>query len=135
MKILIIPARGGSKGIKLKNLQRVNGVILVERAIRTAKKANLDQIIVSTDNPEIMRIASSYGVLVHQRSNETSQDKASTESVILEVIKDYEETWNRDAILGFLQVTSPFVSYETINECFNLAEQGYSAFSATGPKL
>ncbi len=131
MKILIIPARGGSKGIKLKNLQRVNGVTLVERAIRTAKKANLDQIIVSTDNPEIMRIATSYGVLVHQRSNQTSQDQASTESVILEVIKDYDETWNSDAILGFLQVTSPFVSYETINECFNFAEQGYSAFSAT----
>ena len=130
MRILIIPARGGSKGIPRKNLKTVNGISLVERSIRVALKSKVDQIIVSTDDKEISDVAIKYGVTVHNRSSENSGDSASTESVILEVIDKYESNWPIDSVIGFIQATSPFVSAETINECFDLAEKGFSSFSA-----
>ena len=130
MRILIIPARGGSKGIPRKNLKMVNGISLVERSIRVALKSKVEQIIVSTDDKEISDVAIKYGVTIHNRSSENSGDSASTESVILEVIKTFENTWSLDSVVGFIQATSPFVSTETINECFELAEKGFSSFSA-----
>ena len=130
MRILIIPARGGSKGIPRKNLKTVNGISLVERSIRVALKSKVDQIIVSTDDKEISDVAIKYGVTVHNRSSENSGDSASTESVILEVIDKYESNWPIDSVIGFIQATSPFVSAETINECFDLAEKGFSSYSA-----
>jgi N-acylneuraminate cytidylyltransferase len=130
LRILIIPARGGSKGIPRKNLKMVNGISLVERSLRVALKSKVDQIIVSTDDKEIADVAIKYGATLHNRSSENSGDSASTESVILEVVEKYQINWPSDSAVGFIQVTSPFVSTETINECFDLAEKGYSSFSA-----
>ncbi len=130
MRILIIPARGGSKGIPRKNLKTVNGISLIERSIRAALKSKVDQIIVSTDDKEISDVAIKYGVTLHNRSRENSGDSASTESVILEVIETFESSWRSNSVIGFTQATSPFVSAETINECFDLAEKGFSSFSA-----
>lgn len=131
MRILIIPVRGGSKGIQNKNLQTVNGITLLERAIKTSLRTKLDEIIVSTDSQEIKNVVKKYPkIKIHNRSSETSSDTASTESVILEVIKDLGSSWPTSSSIGFYQVTSPFVEPKTINQCFDLAEQGYSAFSA-----
>ena len=130
MRVLIIPARGGSKGIHKKNLQTVNGISLVERTIKSALRAEVDKIIVSTDDFEIKEIASKYAVEIHDRSEETSGDTSSTESVILEVISYFENQWPKNTTLGFCQVTSPFIESKTINECFSLVDKGFSAFSA-----
>ena len=130
MRILIIPARGGSKGIPRKNLRTVNGISIVERALRTALKSKVDKVIVSTDDKEISEIAAKYGAVIHNRSSENSGDSSSTESVILEVINKFETNWPNDSVVGFIQATSPFISSQTVNECFDLAEQGYSSFSA-----
>lgn len=130
MKILIIPARGGSKGIVKKNLQTVNGISLIERALKSALKSSVDKIIVSTDDLEIEKIATNYSVEVHKRSQQTSSDTASTEEVMLEVISKFENTWAEDSILGFCQVTSPFIEVDTINKCFEEAQKGFSSFSA-----
>jgi YrbI family 3-deoxy-D-manno-octulosonate 8-phosphate phosphatase len=130
LRILIIPARGGSKGIPRKNLKMVNGNSLVERSLRAALKSKVDQIIVSTDDREISDVAISYGATLHNRSSENSGDSASTESVILEVIEKFESHWPSNTVVGFIQATSPFISPETISECFDLAEKGYSSFSA-----
>ena len=130
MRVLIIPARGGSKGIEKKNLQTVNGISLLERTIKSALQAKLDKIIISTDDSEIKGIASKYAVEIHNRSEETASDTSTTESVILEVISNFEKMWQLDAAIGFCQVTSPFIQSQKINECFSLAEKGFSAFSA-----
>ena len=89
----------------------------------------MDKIIVSTDDAEIKSIASKYAVEIHDRSEETSSDTSSTESVISEVISNFEKLWQTDTAIGFCQVTSPFIQSQTINECFSLAEKGFSAFS------
>ena len=131
MRILIIPVRGGSKGIPNKNLQTVNGITLVERAIRTSLRAKIDEIIVSTDSEEIKNVVKKYPTIkIQNRSNETSGDTASTESVILEVIKDLGADWPKNSSIGFYQVTSPFVESKTINECFEKADKGEVGFSA-----
>jgi YrbI family 3-deoxy-D-manno-octulosonate 8-phosphate phosphatase len=129
-RVLIIPARGGSKEIPKKNLQKVNGISLIERALRTAIKSKVDKIIVSTDDSDIIKISEKYKIIVHNRSNLNSSDEASTESVILEVIKDLGQNWPPETVIGFYQVTSAFVRPETINECFSHSERGFSAFSA-----
>ena len=102
----------------------------MERTIKSALQAELDKIIVSTDDIEIKKIASKYAVEVHDRSEETSKDTSSTESVILEVISHYENQWPEKVSIGFCQVTSPFIESKSINECFTLADQNFSAFSA-----
>ncbi len=131
MRILIIPVRGGSKGIPYKNLKTVNGITLVERAIRTSLRAKIDEIIVSTDSEEIKNVVKKYPTIkIQNRSNETSGDTASTESVILEVIKDLGADWPKNSSIGFYQVTSPFVESKTINECFEKADKGEVGFSA-----
>jgi N-acylneuraminate cytidylyltransferase len=108
----------------------VNGITLIERAIKIALKSNVHQVIVSTDDSQIKHISSKYGVIIHNRSIKNSDDSSSTEAVILEVIQDFESKWEKEVTLGFYQVTSAFVSQKTINACFEFSEKGYSAFSA-----
>ena len=49
--LAIIPARSGSKGIKNKNIKKINNVTLIEKAYTVAKKSKIfDQIIISTDS-------------------------------------------------------------------------------------
>lgn len=56
--IAIIPARKGSKRIKNKNMCEINGKTLVEYSISVAKKSKyIDEVLVSTDSPEIINIA------------------------------------------------------------------------------
>ena len=53
--LIVIPARGGSKGIKKKNLQKIDGMTLVARSIESAKFSSAPTVIVvSTDDIEIM---------------------------------------------------------------------------------
>lgn len=63
--ICIIPARGGSKGIKFKNLRKVCGKPLIYYPIKAAIKSRVcDKIIVSTDCKKIKKIAKKYGAEV-----------------------------------------------------------------------
>jgi len=105
-QVTIIPARGGSKGIKAKNVQEVNGITLVERAIKSAQKIKENLIIVSSDDKKILNLARTSNVISHQRSEINSSDSASSESVVLEILNDYNL---RDVIVTLLQVTSPFI--------------------------
>ena len=60
--IAIIPARGGSKGLPGKNIRDLKGKPLIAYAIDCARKArHIDQVIVSTDDPEIADVARQYG--------------------------------------------------------------------------
>ena len=59
MKILaIIPARSGSKGLKSKNIKKINNKTLLEYSIRSAQESKkIDKIIVSTDSQKFKNIA------------------------------------------------------------------------------
>ena len=61
--LAVVPARGGSKGIKLKNLKLVNNVPLVGHVGNIVKKVKLiDKSVVSTDNKRIKKVATEYGL-------------------------------------------------------------------------
>jgi CMP-N-acetylneuraminic acid synthetase len=75
----LICARGGSKGIKNKNLLKINNISLVGRSILQAKKCSLiNKIYISTDSTKIAELAKRYGALVpFLRPKKLSGDKIS----------------------------------------------------------
>ena len=101
-KILaLIPARGGSKGIKNKNIKLFNGKPLIEWTIRSALNSKLiDKIVVSSDSNKILNISKKLGVDVILRPKNISGDKASTESVIKHCIKYYKNFYQTVVLLS-----------------------------------
>lgn len=119
--IALIPARGGSKGIKNKNLQTVGGVSLVARAIIAAKKIDkISKIIVSTDSQEIAYEAVKYGAEVHHRSQKTASDTAKTIEVIDELVQDLSLN---NAACVLLQPTSPLRDSDHILQTIEMFEK------------
>ena len=85
MNVAIIPARGGSKRIPKKNIIPFAGKEMISYSIIAAKNTGLfENIIVSTDDQEIAKIATKYGAMVLKRSSENSNDYATATDVILE---------------------------------------------------
>lgn len=104
----IIPARGGSRGIKRKNLRKVDGVSLVRRAIDSARKvAEITKVIVSTDDAEIGREAAQAGAVVCWRPAELSTDTATSEWALLNVLDSIGD--DPPQVIAMLQCTSPFI--------------------------
>ena len=94
MNICIIPARGGSKRIKKKNIRSFNGKPIILWSIETAIKSNcFEKVIVSTDSEEIKNIAISHGAEVpFKRPKNLSDDHSTTTSTIIHAI-DYLEKY------------------------------------------
>ena len=107
--VAIIPARGGSKGIPHKNLQRLAGKPLVAHTIEQARAAQtIGRVIVSTDDAEIGAIAQAYGAEVVWRPAAISGDTASSEAALLHVLETLQQTAEtQPELLVFLQCTSP----------------------------
>ena len=85
--IVFIPARGGSKGIPLKNIKKFIDKPLIEYSIDYAKQSKkVNDIILSTDNENIKNIALKNNITVIDRPNNISGDKATTESAIHHLI-------------------------------------------------
>ncbi|CAK1595814.1 unnamed protein product [Parnassius mnemosyne] len=110
--VVLILARGGSKGIPLKNLQTVGGLSLVARSILTAKKAGLLNITVSTDHPLIALEALKYGASVFRRSSITASHFAPS----IWGVEEFAHSMPLAKIIVLLQATSPFLQYSDIRE-------------------
>ena len=99
----IIPARGGSKGLKRKNIQKLCGKPLIEWSIEAAKKSMLlDRFVVSTEDPEIEVIAIDAGAEVIQRPKSLAVDTAICIDVIKHVLESVEAE-----IIVLISPTSP----------------------------
>ena len=122
--LCIIPARGGSKGIPKKNLLKIGGFTLLERAILTAEKSNyIDSIIVSSDSKEIINLANSYGDYApFVRSKELSSDECPSLPVFQDALKRAEErTGDVFDLLVVLEPPCPFRLGKHIDEALELA--------------
>jgi N-acylneuraminate cytidylyltransferase len=130
--VAIIPARGGSKQVPRKNVQRVGGVPLVARAVRAAAAAGVDLVVVSTDDTEIAEIATAAGARIIHRPAEISGDTATSESAILQALDALEADGERFEIVAFLQATSPFIPSEALAAAVDevRADRADSVFSA-----
>ena len=107
--ISIIPARGGSKGIKNKNIIPFVNKPLIQWTIQQSLLSSLvDETFVTTNNPEISKIAVESGAKVIPRPNSISKDESPTEQAISHAVGYLQNQCNIDPkVLVLLQLTSP----------------------------
>ena len=137
-KILsIIPARGNSKGIQLKNLAKLNGKSLLYYTIDASLKSKLiNRTIVSTDNKRIKEESKRLGVDVVDRPKKLSGDKIGIEPAIqytLDYLKK-KENYVPDTIV-LLSNTHPFKTSEHIDGALSLFFKGKYDSLLTGYQL
>ncbi len=130
---VIIPARGGSKGIPGKNIKNFEGKPLITHTIDYAltSKHLINNIIVSTDDDQIAAISKASGVGIIERPKHLATDTASTESVIEHAIPLIKP--NPD-ILVLLQPTSPLRPKGSLETAINKFIDGnYDSFLSLSP--
>lgn len=108
-KILgIIPARGGSKGIPYKNIISVCGKPLIAYTIESSLKSKyITRTVVSSEDEKILKIASDFGANIIRRPKKLSTDKATSESVIQDALKQLKSKGEEFDLIILLQPTSP----------------------------
>ncbi len=118
--IAIIPARSGSKGLKDKNIMRLNGKPLLAYSIEAALKSKcFDTVMVSTDSKKYAKIAEEHGAEVpFLRSEETSKDSASPWEVVREVLENYRALGKEYDTFTLLQPTSPLRTAKDIRNAY-----------------
>lgn len=120
--LVIIPARGGSKGIPRKNIKPLNGKPLIYYTIDSARAISVDEdICVSTDDNEIIEVVEQYGLKVpFKRPEYLATDTADTYEVLLHALNYYEEQGKHYDDVLLLQNTSPFRKTEQVKEALSL---------------
>ena len=117
--LAVIPARGGSKGIPLKNLAHLGGQPLIAWTIAAAKAAHgLDRVIVSTDDENIAATAGEHGGEVpFLRPSRLSGDNATALEVIIHALNELRSKDGApyDSVV-YLQPTSPFRTAAQLTE-------------------
>lgn len=115
--VAIITARGGSKRIPGKNIKDFCGKPIMAYAIAAALDSRLfDEVMVSTDSPEIAEIAKAHGASVpFMRSPSASDDYATTADVLHEVLSAYAEQGKNFDFMCCLYPTAPFVTAEKLH--------------------
>jgi CMP-N-acetylneuraminic acid synthetase len=123
--LCVIPARGGSKGIPLKNMKKINGKTLIQLVVDCAKQVNLiDKIILSTDNEIIAKEGKDCGIDVpFYRPPELSGDRVSDFQVLEHVLKTLEKNDNNKyEYIVMLQPTSPLRTPKNVEDCIKKIE-------------
>ena len=118
-----ICARGGSKGLKNKNIKKINSKPLIAYSIQQAINSRIfKHVVVSTDSDEIANIAKSYGAEVFfKREKNLSNDKSGKLEVIKDAFKKSEKFFNiKFDYLVDLDATSPLRLVSDITESFEL---------------
>ncbi|MBS4314039.1 cytidylyltransferase domain-containing protein [Campylobacter vulpis] len=117
MTLALIPARGGSKGIKKKNLVLLLGKPLLYHTINAAKNSKcIDKIVLSSDCDEILRYGESQGIEPLKRPKKLALDDTTSDKVILHSLQFYKKYDN----IILLQPTSPLRTALHIDEAFEL---------------
>ena len=123
--LALIPARGGSKGIKNKNIYPVNGKPLLEWSIASAQCVEkIDKIVVSTDDDVIASVAERLSVQVMRRPTELSQDDSLVVDAIRYTIHELARQHYQVDYLILLEPTSPLRNQDDINNVIAELEQG-----------
>lgn len=120
--LLIIPARGGSKGIPHKNIKPLAGKPLIYYTIDVARQIVSDEdICVSTDDVEIIKSVEEYGLKVpFVRPTELATDTAGTYEVLLHALDFYEKQGRHYDVVLLLQTTSPLRRAVHVKEAMKL---------------
>jgi YrbI family 3-deoxy-D-manno-octulosonate 8-phosphate phosphatase len=131
--VAVIPARGGSKGVPGKNLRRVAGRSLVQRAVEACVAAtSIEVTYVSTDDAKIAQAARAAGAEVVERPADLSGDTASSESALLHALDQLTADGTEPEIIVFVQCTSPFIAPGDLDRAVGMVADGHadSVFAA-----
>ena len=91
--ICVIPARKGSKGLKNKNLKKLNGAPLIFHTIQVAQKCKeISKVLISTDNEKIIKLYKNEKkvLILSRRPKKLSSDHSKSIDVYLHTIREYE---------------------------------------------
>lgn len=106
--LALIPARGGSKGVKHKNVRLVGGKPLIAWSIETALAAkDIDRVVVSTDDADIARVAQDCGAEVLKRPADIAGDRTPMIDVIVHALDELDKPNGLYEHLLLLQPTAP----------------------------
>lgn len=120
--LVVIPARGGSKGLPGKNIKELCGKPLIGYTIDIARAITTDDnICVSTDDIHIKKVVEKYGLQVpFIRPAELATDTSTTNDVLLHAVDYYEKVGKTYDIVLLLQPTSPLRKIEEVKEAIDL---------------
>ncbi|MCX6256872.1 MAG: acylneuraminate cytidylyltransferase [Bacteroidia bacterium] len=119
--LVIIPARGGSKGIPRKNLRILNGKPLIWYSINTAlHSAYRPDVYVSSEDEEILTMARKFGAQIHTRPAGLSGDKTTLDPVIIDAYHAISASTgkNYDLVIT-LQPTSPLLMIRSLDSAID----------------
>lgn len=121
MNIAVITARGGSKRIPHKNIKLFFGKPILAYSIEAAIQSGVfDEVMISTEDDEIAKIAQDYGATFpFRRSEETASDHAMTIDVMTEVILSYQKIGVYPETVCCIYPTAPFVTAEKLKKAYN----------------
>ncbi len=118
--VAIIPARGGSKGLKRKNLCDLAGKPLLAWTIQAALDAFwIGETYVSTEDAEIATTARRFGARVINRPAALAQDDSLSRDVLLHALEHLADQDRRPSWSAFLQPTSPLRTAAHIDACWS----------------
>ncbi len=134
-RICSICARGGSKGVKNKNIRKINGKPLIAHSIQQAKESErFEAIAVSSDSSEILDISKKWGAdYIINRPPELASDTSAKLPAIQHCIKSIEVITNQvfDIIVD-LDATSPLRNKDDIIESLSMLENSQSSNLISG---
>jgi CMP-N,N'-diacetyllegionaminic acid synthase len=120
--LVVIPARSGSKGVPGKNIRSLAGKPLILHTVEVARQVFYDEnIIVSTDSAEIIRIVEQIGLKVpFIRPSELSADNSGMYEVLIHALNSHNKITGFKEVVLLLQPTSPFRSANHIEQALDL---------------
>ncbi|MDP7260352.1 MAG: acylneuraminate cytidylyltransferase family protein [archaeon] len=139
MILLTVCARGGSKGVKNKNIREIAGKPLIAHTIEVAKKwGKADRIVCSTDSEEIAKAARDAGAETpFMRPSELATDEVSKMDVIRHAVGEAEKQYGeRYDLIVDLDVTSPVRTSKDLDSCLKIFQENEvdSVFSVTNAR-
>ncbi len=119
--VCIIPARGGSKRIKNKNIKFMAGKPLIAWTIEAAKKAKvIDDIYVTSENKKILKISKKLNIKTINRPRALSNDKIHVDDAVLHCYRTIKKRYD---YIVLLQPTSPLRNHKHISEAIKLIKR------------
>ena len=127
--VAIIPARGGSKGIRHKNVKLLVGKPLIHYVIETCLQTpEVDTVVVSTDSNEIKKAVSKFNeVIIINRPVELADDDTTSEDVLLHAIEQIEKEGVEFNTILFVQATSPLSEPSDFSRLLKKINNGYDS--------
>lgn len=121
--LVVIPARGSSKGIPRKNLRPLLGRPLIHYVISTVlSSAHEPDIFVSSEDSEILSVAAQAGARTHRRDDQLSADQTTLDPVIINATKDIQkQTELQYELVITVQPTSPLLKTASLDNAIQLA--------------